>query len=82
LLTVSNQIVALKSIAAYRSGLEINPNVSKTDAEDGLRKELTGRHFFFFGHGDRTPKTISTKFAIMFLRVFQVLGHFGLQTRT
>ncbi|PWZ55683.1 Protein fluG [Zea mays] len=42
LLTVSNQIVALKSIAAYRSGLEINPNVSKTDAEDGLRKELTG----------------------------------------
>nr|ATG88061.1 glutamine synthetase [Saccharum hybrid cultivar ROC22] len=40
--SVSNQIVALKSIAAYRSGLEINPNVSKTDAEDGLRKELTG----------------------------------------
>ncbi|CAD6205249.1 unnamed protein product [Miscanthus lutarioriparius] len=39
---ISNQIVALKSIAAYRSGLEINPNVSKTDAEDGLRKELTG----------------------------------------
>ncbi|KAG2537741.1 protein fluG-like [Panicum virgatum] len=40
--SVSTQIVALKSIAAYRSGLEINPNVSKTDAEDGLRKELTG----------------------------------------
>ncbi|ONM06124.1 glutamate-ammonia ligase [Zea mays] len=40
--SISNQIVALKSIAAYRSGLEINPNVSKTDAEDGLRKELTG----------------------------------------
>jgi hypothetical protein len=59
LLTVSNQIVALKSIAAYRSGLEINPNVSKTDAEDGLRKELTGRNFFY-----RTPKTISIKFAI------------------
>ncbi|KAL5682900.1 hypothetical protein ACJX0J_009285, partial [Zea mays] len=33
LLTVSNQIVALKSIAAYRSGLEINPN-------DGLLLEL------------------------------------------
>ncbi|KAF8672674.1 hypothetical protein HU200_049368 [Digitaria exilis] len=42
LATVCNQIVALKSIAAYRSGLEINPNVSKTDAEDGLQKELTG----------------------------------------
>jgi hypothetical protein len=43
---VSTQIVALKSIAAYRSGLEINPNVSKTDAEDGLRKELTGKNLF------------------------------------
>ncbi|KAL6842432.1 hypothetical protein ACP4OV_027859 [Aristida adscensionis] len=38
-----NQIVALKSIAAYRSGLEIDPNVSMIDAEDGLRKELTGQ---------------------------------------
>nr|CAB3452973.1 unnamed protein product [Digitaria exilis] len=43
LVTVSNQIVALKSIAACRSGLEINPNVSKMDAEDGLRKELAGQ---------------------------------------
>jgi hypothetical protein len=43
---VSSQIVSLKSIAAYRSGLEINPNVSKTDAEDGLRKELTGKTLF------------------------------------
>ncbi|XBJ23829.1 hypothetical protein VPH35_001851 [Triticum aestivum] len=37
------KIVGLKSIAAYRSGLEIDPCVSKTDAEDGLRKELTGQ---------------------------------------
>ncbi|CAN6196302.1 unnamed protein product [Urochloa humidicola] len=40
--SVSSQIVALKSIAAYRSGLGINPNVSKMDAEDGLRMEMTG----------------------------------------
>jgi hypothetical protein len=46
--------VALKSIAAYRSGLEINPNVSKMDAEDGLRMELSGILFFFVR--DRTPK--------------------------
>ncbi|KAL6641020.1 hypothetical protein ACP70R_019201 [Stipagrostis hirtigluma subsp. patula] len=42
-LTFANQIIALKSIAAYRSGLDIDPNVSKMDAEDGLRKELTGQ---------------------------------------
>ncbi|XBJ08798.1 hypothetical protein VPH35_014012 [Triticum aestivum] len=40
---VASKIVGLKSIAAYRSGLEIDPCVSKTDAEDGLRKELTGQ---------------------------------------
>ncbi|VAH03951.1 unnamed protein product [Triticum turgidum subsp. durum] len=39
----ASKIVGLKSIAAYRSGLEIDPCVSKTDAEDGLRKELTGQ---------------------------------------
>nr|CAB3456668.1 unnamed protein product [Digitaria exilis] len=31
------------TIAACRSGLDINPNVSKKDAEDGLRKELAGQ---------------------------------------
>jgi hypothetical protein len=41
--SVANKIVGLKSIAAYRSGLEIDPNISKTDAEDGLRKELSGQ---------------------------------------
>ncbi|KAM0854831.1 hypothetical protein ACQ4PT_050204 [Festuca glaucescens] len=37
---IANKIVGLKSIAAYRSGLDIDPCVSKTDAEDSLRKEL------------------------------------------
>jgi hypothetical protein len=41
--------VALKSIAAYACGLEINPNVSKKDAEDGLRMELSGILFFCQG---------------------------------
>ncbi|KAL5230331.1 hypothetical protein ABZP36_029107 [Zizania latifolia] len=41
--SVADKIVGLKSIAAYRSGLEIDPNVSKTDAEDGFRKELSGQ---------------------------------------
>ncbi|XP_006662411.2 protein fluG [Oryza brachyantha] len=41
--SASNKIVGLKSIAAYRSGLEIDPNVSRADAEDGLRKELSGQ---------------------------------------
>jgi hypothetical protein len=44
--TVANKIVALKSIAVYRSGLQINPSVSKKDAEDGLRKELTSKQVF------------------------------------
>ncbi|KAL4340884.1 hypothetical protein GQ457_08G012100 [Hibiscus cannabinus] len=33
-------IVGLKSIAAYRSGLEINPHVTKEDAEAGLYEVL------------------------------------------
>jgi hypothetical protein len=41
--SVANKIVGLKSIAAYRSGLDIDTCVSKTDAEDGLRKELAGQ---------------------------------------
>uniref|UniRef100_A0A453N108 GS catalytic domain-containing protein n=1 Tax=Aegilops tauschii subsp. strangulata TaxID=200361 RepID=A0A453N108_AEGTS len=40
---VANKIVGLKSMAAHRSGLEIDPSVSKVDAEDGLRKELATR---------------------------------------
>lgn len=45
-LTVANKIVGLKSMAAHRSGLEIDPSVSKVDAEDGLRKELASKHIF------------------------------------
>ncbi|OMO73719.1 Amidohydrolase 2 [Corchorus olitorius] len=37
---VANEIVGLKTIAAYRSGLEINPHVSKQDAEIGLSEVL------------------------------------------
>lgn len=37
---VANEIVGLKSIAAYRSGLEINPYVTKEDAEIGLSEVL------------------------------------------
>ncbi|CAJ1968859.1 unnamed protein product [Sphenostylis stenocarpa] len=38
--TVAGEIFGLKSIAAYRSGLEINTNVTKNDAEEGLRQVL------------------------------------------
>lgn len=40
--TVAEKIVALKSIAAYRSGLEIDTEVSKSDAEKGLLEDLNG----------------------------------------
>uniref|UniRef100_A0A2C9VE05 GS catalytic domain-containing protein n=1 Tax=Manihot esculenta TaxID=3983 RepID=A0A2C9VE05_MANES len=36
----ANKIVGLKSIAAYLSGLEINTNVTKKDAEEGLAEVL------------------------------------------
>ncbi|KAL5995194.1 hypothetical protein ACLOJK_025252 [Asimina triloba] len=38
--TLADKVVALKSIAAYRSGLEIDTHVSKKDAEEGLFQEL------------------------------------------
>ncbi|KAK3043030.1 hypothetical protein RJ639_002598, partial [Escallonia herrerae] len=34
--TISDKLAGLKSIAAYRSGLEINPNVTSKEAEEGL----------------------------------------------
>ena len=40
--TVANQIFGLKSIAAYRSGLEINTNATRKDAEEGLSEILSG----------------------------------------
>ncbi|RHN79701.1 putative glutamine synthetase [Medicago truncatula] len=39
-LTAAAEIYGLKSIAAYRSGLEINTNVTEKDAEEGLRQVL------------------------------------------
>ncbi|KAL5137014.1 Protein fluG [Glycine soja] len=39
--TVAKEIHALKSIAAYYGGLEINLNVTKTDAEESLKEVLT-----------------------------------------
>ncbi|TKY52993.1 fluG protein [Spatholobus suberectus] len=38
--SVANEIYALKSIAAYYAGLEINLNVTKNDAEESLRQVL------------------------------------------
>ncbi|KAK8950724.1 hypothetical protein KSP39_PZI004774 [Platanthera zijinensis] len=40
--SVIDQIVALKSIAAYRSGLQIDTNVSDLVAEEGLQQDLHG----------------------------------------
>ncbi|KAF6167712.1 hypothetical protein GIB67_017207 [Kingdonia uniflora] len=39
--TVADKAVGLKSIAAYRSGLEIDPYVTKMDAEEGLVEVLS-----------------------------------------
>ncbi|KAH7853720.1 hypothetical protein Vadar_005910 [Vaccinium darrowii] len=38
--TVADKIVGLKSIAAYRSGLEINTNVTRNEAQEGLVEVL------------------------------------------
>ncbi|KAL0344679.1 UNVERIFIED_CONTAM: Glutamine synthetase [Sesamum radiatum] len=40
IITYADQIVGFKSIAAYRSGLEINTNVSTKDAQEGLNDVL------------------------------------------
>ncbi|KAK2401154.1 type-1 glutamine synthetase [Trifolium repens] len=40
LLSIAGEIYGLKSIAAYRSGLEINTNVTKIEAEEGLTQVL------------------------------------------
>lgn len=42
--TAAANIYGLKSIAAYRSGLNINPAVSISEAEEGLRCTLCGKH--------------------------------------
>lgn len=41
-ITLAHEIYGLKSIAAYRSGLEINVNVSRKDAEEALLEVLQG----------------------------------------
>ncbi|KAL0336931.1 UNVERIFIED_CONTAM: protein fluG [Sesamum calycinum] len=40
MITYADKIVGFKSIAAYRSGLEINTNVSTKDAQEGLNDVL------------------------------------------
>ncbi|MQM18844.1 hypothetical protein Taro_051842 [Colocasia esculenta] len=42
LATAADKIIALKSIAAYRSGLEIDTKVSLKAAEEGLLEEFSG----------------------------------------
>lgn len=41
--TVADDIVAMKSIAAYRSGLQIDTEVTKRAAEEGLFEDLNGK---------------------------------------
>lgn len=43
LVTLVPEIVALKTIAAYRSGLDIDTHVSKEVAEKGLVEVLQGK---------------------------------------
>lgn len=41
--TLVSEIVALKTIAAYRGGLDIDTHVSKEAAENGLVEVLQGK---------------------------------------
>lgn len=43
--TVIDKVVGFKSIAAYRSGLEINTNVTWKEAEEGLFDALCGEYY-------------------------------------
>ncbi|KAM0896245.1 hypothetical protein ACQ4PT_023321 [Festuca glaucescens] len=76
---IANKIVGLKSIAAYRSGLDIDPSVSKTDAEDGLRKELAGRRPFRITNKSLIDYlfTCSLEIAVMFHLPMQIHTGFG-----
>ncbi|KAM0896246.1 hypothetical protein ACQ4PT_023321 [Festuca glaucescens] len=66
-------------IAAYRSGLDIDPSVSKTDAEDGLRKELAGRRPFRITNKSLIDYlfTCSLEIAVMFHLPMQIHTGFG-----
>ncbi|KAM0854830.1 hypothetical protein ACQ4PT_050204 [Festuca glaucescens] len=76
---IANKIVGLKSIAAYRSGLDIDPCVSKTDAEDSLRKELAGRRPFRITNKSLIDYlfTCSLEIAVMFHLPMQIHTGFG-----
>lgn len=41
--TLADKVVAFKSIAAYRSGLEFNTEVTAKEAEEGLKAVLHGK---------------------------------------
>ncbi|KAK3153845.1 hypothetical protein QOZ80_2BG0182250 [Eleusine coracana subsp. coracana] len=71
--------VAKLNIAAYRSGLEINPNVSKMDAEDGLRKELSGQRPFRITNKNLIDYlfTCSLELAVSFNLPVQIHTGFG-----
>lgn len=68
--SVADKVVAFKSIAAYRSGLEINTRVSKEDAEKGLIEDL----------GARKPVRIQNKSLVdyIFTRSLEVALSFDL----
>ncbi|KAK1662808.1 hypothetical protein QYE76_050967 [Lolium multiflorum] len=76
---IANKIVGLKSIAAYRSGLDIDPCVGKTDAEDGLRKELAGRRPFRITNKNVIDYlfTCSLEIAVLFHLPMQIHTGFG-----
>lgn len=46
IITAASEIYGLKSIAAYRSGLDINPTVSMLEAKEGLGCTLRGKQEF------------------------------------
>ncbi|KAK7392504.1 hypothetical protein VNO78_20945 [Psophocarpus tetragonolobus] len=51
--TVAKEIYSLKTIAAYYGGLEMNLNVTKTDAEESLRQVLSaGKPIFLLNYRD------------------------------
>lgn len=77
--TVANQIFGFKSIAAYRSGLEINTNVTRKDAEEGLSEILSGECSMWIGVSQHTPHDILTNLSFQ-LESLPALGIKALST--
>ncbi|RDX78982.1 fluG, partial [Mucuna pruriens] len=77
IVTVAGEIFGLKSIAAYRSGLEINTNVTKKDAEEGLRQDILTHHSIISA---RKPVRITNKNLIdyIFLQSLEVAQSYDL----